>query len=80
MQCIKKLSELGMGMRAFVIDINSNNSIGRRLQDLGLIKGTEVICVQKSPLGDPIAFLVRGVVIAIRSDDCSCVQIQYSEV
>lgn len=77
---INNLSELEPGKRAIVSDIHSENSMRRRLQDLGLINGTEVTCVQKSPLGDPVAFLIRGTVIALRSEDSSCVQIQYAEV
>lgn len=77
---IGKLSELEQGNRALVLDINSSDSMRRRLHDLGLIKGTEVTCVLKSPLGDPAAFLIRGAVIALRCEDASCVQIQCSEV
>ena len=80
MQKIDKLPEREQGTRAFVMEICSEDSMRRRLQDLGLVKGTEVRCIRKSPLGDPIAFLIRGAVIALRYEDSSCVQIQYSEV
>lgn len=80
MQSIGKLSELKQGSRAMVLDVCSSGGMRRRLQDLGLIKGTEVTCVQKSPLGDPVAFLIRGAVIALRYEDSSCVQIQCGEV
>lgn len=76
MRGIEKLSELNQGMHAFVIDIHSSDSMRRRLQDLGLIKGTKVSCVQKSPLGDPVAYLIRGAVIALRYEDSSCVQVE----
>ena len=76
----KKLSELCQGQQGFVIDIDSNDNMRRRLQDLGLIKGTAVSCVNKSPLGDPVAYLIRGAVIALRHEDSSCVQIQSREV
>jgi ferrous iron transport protein A len=71
-----KLSELEQGTRAKVLDINPYRAIGERLRCLGLVKGTEVTCLQKSPLGDPTAFLIRGAVIAIRNEDSSCVQVE----
>ncbi len=43
----------------------------RRLQDIGLIEGTKVEMYTKSPSGDPIAFLIRGAVIALRTEDSS---------
>lgn len=41
----------------------------RRMQDIGLIEGTEVECVQKSPAGDPVAYRIRGALIALRAED-----------
>lgn len=79
MQSTDNLSSLSQGECAVVMNIDSGDSMRRRLHDIGLIKGTNVICLQKSPLGDPVAYLIRGAVIALRSEDSSCVQIQYIE-
>ena len=65
------LAELNQGDSAVVCELASSGSMRRRLQDIGLIPGTKVECVQKSPLGDPIAYLIRGTVIALRSEDSS---------
>lgn len=67
------LNELKVGQSATVGQLLSDTNIRRRLQDIGLIEGTQVECVQKSPAGDPIAFLIRGAVIAIRNEDSSSV-------
>lgn len=48
----------------------------RRLLDIGLIPGTEVVCLGASPLGDPRVYLVRGKMIAIRSRDAGSVVIR----
>lgn len=66
---IKTLNELKIGQTAKVEKLLSCGSIRRRLQDIGLIEGTEVECLQKSPAGDPVAYLIRGAVIALRSED-----------
>lgn len=63
------LSSLKEGETATVKKLRSTGSMRRRLQDIGLIEGTKVECLQKSPSGDPIAFLIRGAVIALRSED-----------
>lgn len=44
-------------------------SIQRRLLDLGMIRGTKIIPLFKSPAGDPIAYSIRGSVIALRKED-----------
>lgn len=68
------LSQLDQGERAVVMNIDG--SMRQRLQSLGLINGTNVTCMLKSPLGDPIAYLIRGAIIALRSEDSSCVAVQ----
>ncbi len=64
------LSDIRPGQTAKVKALLSTGSIRRRLLDIGLIENTEVECLGRSPAGDPSAFLIRGAVIAIRSEDC----------
>ncbi len=63
------LSDIKCGQRAVVLDIDKKSTMKRRLMDIGIIKGTRVLCVGTSPFCDPIALLIRGAVIAIRKDD-----------
>lgn len=65
------LSALAIGESARIHSLNSDSSTKRRLQDIGLIEGTKVKCLQKSPAGDPVAYLIRGAVIALRYEDSS---------
>ncbi|HOJ48578.1 MAG TPA: FeoA family protein [Bacillota bacterium] len=67
----RTLKDLEEGQTARVKKLLSEGGIRRRLLDIGLIEGTEVECLQKSPAGDPVAYLIRGAVIALRSED-SC--------
>ena len=64
-----KLAELKVGGKAKILSVDADANIKRRLQDIGLINGTTVECLYKSPLGDPKAFLIRGAVIALRCED-----------
>lgn len=66
---IYSLNDIKPGQKARVLRLLSTSSIRRRLLDIGLIENTEIECIGKSPSGDPTAFLIRGAVIAIRSED-----------
>lgn len=70
------LNDVVPGQRAIVKALRSTGSMRRRLLDIGLIENTEVECVGRSPSGDPKAFLIRGAVIAIRSEDCQDIMIK----
>jgi len=74
---ISTLNRLAPGQAATVTCLATAGDMRRRLQDLGLIEGTAVRCVQRSPLGDPTAFLIRGAVIALRAEDSAGVMIRY---
>ena len=63
------LLKLKPGQSATVQCLLSRGSIRRRLQDIGIVEGTKVECLSRSPLGDPTAFLIKGAVIAIRNED-----------
>ena len=69
MHNIDSLDKLPVGQTARVEELRLNGSIRRRMQDIGLIEGTEVECVQKSPAGDPVAYRIRGALIALRAED-----------
>ena len=72
------LNDIKPGQHAVVAALRSTGSMRRRLLDIGLIENTEVECLGRSPGGDPSAFLIRGAVIAIRSEDCSNILIHAS--
>jgi ferrous iron transport protein A len=70
------LNDIEPGQTVKIKELLSTGSIKRRLLDIGLIENTEVKCLGRSPGGDPSAFLIRGAVIAIRSEDCGKILIR----
>ncbi len=75
MSNIRGLHELNIGQKAVIYRLRTTGSMRRRLLDIGLTENTVVECVGKSPAGDPLAFFIRGAVIAIRAEDCRTVDI-----
>lgn len=73
MKEFRKLSELCPGECACVRGLFTAGAMRRRFLDIGLVEGTSVECVGRSPCGDPAAYRIRGAVIAIRSEDAATV-------
>ncbi len=69
MNDISTLAGLEEGCSARVTALHNTGSMRRRLMDMGLIEGTRVICLHRSPAGDPVAYLIRGAVVALRKAD-----------
>ena len=71
--CLSALSE---GESAYVTEISAGPAMDRRLADLGLVRGTRVTCVLRSPAGDPCAYIIRGALIALRRADADGVRLE----
>ena len=74
-----QLPDLKKGQKAVISELAVFDDMRRRLQDIGLIEGTVVECVGKSPRGDPCAYIIRGAVIALRSEDSGRVMVYRKE-
>lgn len=70
------LNKVQEGKSVKVKELLAMGAMRRRLQDIGLIEGTNIVCLQKSPSGDPTAYLIRGAVIALRSETSSEIVIE----
>ncbi|NMB27410.1 MAG: ferrous iron transport protein A [Tissierellia bacterium] len=69
------LSRLPIGKIGKVEYIKDNN-LKRRFLDLGLIPNTIVKTERYSPSGNPIAFNIRGTIIAIRKEEAENILIR----
>ena len=65
---MRTLSELEPEESGVVEQIEKCSLFGR-LTDMGIISGTKIKCIMKSPLCDPTAFLVRGTLLSLRKED-----------
>ena len=79
------LDKLDIDKCAVIINLNCKGDLRRRLLDLGLVHGTNIKALFKSPIGNPIAYEVRGTTIALRKEDSRLIncnlqsKLQFSE-
>ncbi len=71
------LDKLPLNSTGYIINLKSDDSLRRRMLDLGLVKNTKIKPIFVSPSGDPRAYEVRGSVIAIRKNDANLIEIKY---
>ncbi|PRX35524.1 ferrous iron transport protein A [Orenia metallireducens] len=70
------LTQLPLGVISEVVSLEAEGIKRRRLLDLGLIPGTQIIAKRRSPSGDPTAYLIRGTVIALRSEETNLIKVR----
>jgi len=73
------LSSLAPGDRATVLGVDASTPEGQRLQELGFLPDTEIRVVRRAPLGDPIAFSLRGAQICLRRSEAARVRVRAAD-
>ena len=70
------LRELPLGKSAKVVKLTGEGAIKRRIMDMGITKGTELIVRKVAPLGDPIELTVRGYELSLRKADAERIEVE----
>jgi ferrous iron transport protein A len=65
------LADIPVGSSARITSIVTIGPNRRRLLDLGLVPGSRVDSIRRSPAGNPTAYWIKGTVIALRNEDAS---------
>lgn len=69
----KTLEEFVPGEKGVIIAVSGEGRIRRRLFDMGVTPGAEVVMRKKAPLGDPIEVTLRGYELTLRKTEAACV-------
>lgn len=65
----KTLRDAHIGETVTVARLTGENSIKRRIMDMGITKGVLITIRKTAPLGDPIEVTVRGYELSIRKSE-----------
>ena len=73
---MKTLRQIGIGETAKVVKLHGEGAVKRRIMDMGITKGVEVIIRKVAPLGDPIDVTVRGYELSLRKADADMIEVE----
>ena len=69
------LKDAKIGHPVKVKKINGEGALKRRIMDMGITKGTEIMIRRVAPLGDPLEVTVRGYELSLRKADAEMIEI-----
>lgn len=72
----KTLDKFKIGESGTIIIVNGETKIRRRLFDMGVTPGAEVLLKKKAPLGDPLEVSLRGYELTLRKSEAACVTME----
>lgn len=72
----RTLNELPPGTKGKVMRIAAKGSLRRRILDMGIVPGVEIVVKGVAPLGDPIEILVRGYRLSLRKQEAASIFVE----
>ena len=72
----KLLSALKPGEGGVIVKVEGEGRIRRRLFDMGVTPGAEVLVRKVAPLGDPVEVTLRGYELTLRKSEAACVTVE----
>lgn len=70
---MKTAANLRFGEKVIINDIDQSNPSFRRLLEIGFTPGQEIQLMNTAAFSDPMAFAVRGTLIAIRKNEADSI-------
>lgn len=71
----KTLADAEPGFRGQIRDVQGDSSTCSQLLEMGFTPGQAVALVAAAPFRDPLAFSLRGTIIALRRREARCILI-----
>ena len=73
------LSRLAEGQRARIVAIGGGGALRRRIMEMGMTRGTELLVEKYAPLRDPLEVIVKGFHVSLRVEEAAQISVEVLE-
>lgn len=73
------LRNMKVNQSGIVCAVKANGELGRRIRDMGLVKGTEIKIQGRAPLNDPVALRILGFTLSLRNSEADFIDVEVEE-
>ena len=73
---MKTLRNVRPGETVTIVKLHGAGPVKRRIMDMGLTKGTQVMVRKVAPLGDPVEVNLRSYELSLRKADCEMIEVE----
>ncbi len=56
--------------------VKANGELGRRIRDMGLVKGTKIRIQGRAPLKDPVSLRIMGFTLTLRNNEADSIEVE----
>jgi ferrous iron transport protein A len=73
---MKTMAQARIGSTVKVVRVHGEGALRRRIMDMGITKGVEILIRKVAPLGDPVECRVRGYELSLRKADLEMIEVE----
>lgn len=73
---MKTLRECRPNQKVTVVKIHGSGPVKKRIMDMGITKGAEILVRKVAPLGDPVEINIRSYELSLRKADAEMVEVK----
>ncbi|MDD2219857.1 MAG: FeoA family protein [Desulfoplanes sp.] len=73
------LRQLKVDQKASIVSVAARGELGRRIRDMGLVPGTEIMIIGRAPLKDPVAIRLKGFTMSLRNSEADHIMVETEE-
>lgn len=70
------LRKMKRNQKGVITAVKQGGELGRRIRDMGLVPGTEIVVQGRAPLYDPVALRVLGSVLTLRNNEADFIEVE----
>lgn len=73
------MRQMQVGQAGLIKGVKADGEMGRRIRDMGLIKGARVMIQGRAPLKDPVAVRMKGFTLSLRNNEADLIDVEVGE-
>ncbi len=73
---MKSLSDVSVGERGKIVQVEGTDGVSIRLLEMGLTPGVPFTVIGTAPLGDPLELEIRGYRLSVRKSEAARVHVE----
>lgn len=73
------MRQMSVGQKGTIQGVKAEGEMGRRIRDMGLIRGARVMIQGRAPLNDPVAIRIQGFTLSLRNNEADLIDVEVSE-
>lgn len=70
------MRRMAVGQRGQIMAVKADGEMGRRIRDMGLIRGAEISIQGRAPLNDPVAVRIKGFTLTLRNNEADLISVE----